>query len=70
MILDLVTISNYPLCSTTGFVIPTIPGCKNAPDGPAADGPFTLLLRMYVPQDIVLKGQYQIPPVEKSVTTK
>jgi hypothetical protein len=30
---------------------------------PAPDGPFTLLLRMYVPQDIVVKGQYQIPPV-------
>ncbi|MFY9868248.1 MAG: hypothetical protein WAK17_00865 [Candidatus Nitrosopolaris sp.] len=33
-------------------------------------GPFSLLLRMYVPQDIVIKGQYQLPAVEKVVTNK
>lgn len=37
---------------------------------PAPDGPFTLLLRMYIPDDSVVKGQYQIPPVEKVVTNK
>jgi hypothetical protein len=33
-------------------------------------GPFTLLLRKYIPDDSVVKGQYQIPPVEKVVTNK
>lgn len=37
---------------------------------PAPDGPFTLLLRMYIPDDSVVKGQYQIPTVEKVVTNK
>ena len=37
---------------------------------PVPDGPFTLLLRMYFPDDSVVKGQYQIPPVEKVVTNK
>jgi hypothetical protein len=37
---------------------------------PAPDGPFSLLLRMYVPQDIVVKGQYQVPPVDKVVNNK
>lgn len=31
---------------------------------PAPDGPFTLLLRMYIPDEIVLTGEYQYPPVK------
>jgi hypothetical protein len=32
---------------------------------PAPDGPFTLLLRMYIPDDVVLTGDYQYPQVQK-----
>lgn len=32
---------------------------------PAPDGPFTLMLRMYNPDEVVLKGEYQIPPVQR-----
>lgn len=32
---------------------------------PAPDGPFTLALRMYIPGELVLKGEYKIPPVQR-----
>ncbi len=37
---------------------------------PAPDGPFNLLLRMYNPDESVLNGDYQIPPVVKATTNE
>ena len=36
---------------------------------PAPDGIFTLTLRMYNPEESVLKGEFEIPPVVKQVTS-
>lgn len=42
------------------------PGPQNESNWlPAPDGPFTLALRMYIPGELVLKGEYKIPPVQR-----